>query len=196
MVALSSVTPRFPASSLAPLAPSSIKTPSTSISVPSSSISPVTSSYQYYGHFKLWSMERISRFALFSYKNIRERSGSKVNKINPEPENLGSYKIHDSPHIFSSGNIPLIEERPERPAYNPYWKRRHTMDFNQIKKMAIGMGINPIGIKKPYLIQAIQKAENNFQCFGTSRIDTCNELNCLWRRDCISYNHSKIVKSS
>jgi hypothetical protein len=68
------------------------------------------------------------------------------------------------------------------------------MNFNQIRKMATGMGINTYRMKKHYMIQEIQKAENNVPCFGTSRIDSCNELDCMWRKDCISSNHDAIAK--
>jgi hypothetical protein len=68
------------------------------------------------------------------------------------------------------------------------------MDFNQIRKTAKGMGINTYHMKKFQMIQAIQGAENNIQCFGTPRIDNCNEPKCMWRNDCISYSHAEIAK--
>ncbi len=69
------------------------------------------------------------------------------------------------------------------------------MDFNQVRKIAIGMGINTHRLKKVDIIQAIQRAEHNIPCFGAPRIDSCHELNCMWRKDCISYNHHKIAKT-
>ncbi len=66
------------------------------------------------------------------------------------------------------------------------------MNFNAIRKMAKGMDINTYRLKKPDIIRAIQKAENNIECFGTQRVDDCNEVTCLWRHDCIlSNNHSQ-----
>ncbi len=63
------------------------------------------------------------------------------------------------------------------------------MNFNEIKKMAKGMHINTYRLKKPDIIRAIQRAENNLDCFGTLRIDDCDEVTCLWRQDCISLNN-------
>ena len=59
------------------------------------------------------------------------------------------------------------------------------MKFNEIQKMAKGMGINTFKMKKIDMIQAIQRSENNIECFGTSRVEYCEELTCLWRDDCL-----------
>ena len=64
------------------------------------------------------------------------------------------------------------------------------MNFNEIRKMAMDMDINTHRMKKPDMIRAIQRAENNIECFGTPRVDYCNEEICLWRDDCISKNHN------
>ena len=64
------------------------------------------------------------------------------------------------------------------------------MNFNEIKRMAKGMGINTFGIKKLDVIRAIQREENNIECYGTQRVDICHEDACLWRNECISLNHS------
>jgi len=60
------------------------------------------------------------------------------------------------------------------------------MKYNDIRNMAKGMGINSYGTKKKELIQAIQRGENNINCYGTVRVNDCNENNCLWREDCLS----------
>ena len=62
------------------------------------------------------------------------------------------------------------------------------MKFNEIQKMAKGMSINTFKMKKIEMIKAIQGAENNIECFGTSRVEYCEELACLWRDDCLSLN--------
>lgn len=64
------------------------------------------------------------------------------------------------------------------------------MKFNEIQKMAKSMGINTFRMKKQEMIQAIQRAENNIDCFGTPRVEYCGELSCLWRDDCLSHNES------
>ena len=64
------------------------------------------------------------------------------------------------------------------------------MNFNEIRKMAKGMGINTYRLKKPDIIRSIQRAEKNIECFGTERVEHCFEEKCLWRKDCISLNDS------
>ena len=64
------------------------------------------------------------------------------------------------------------------------------MKYNEIQKMAKNMGINTFQMKKQDMILAIQRAENNIECFGTTRVEYCGELACLWRHDCISMNES------
>jgi len=63
------------------------------------------------------------------------------------------------------------------------------MDFNDIRRMAKGMGIHTRGMKKIEAIRSIQRAENNIDCYGTERVDTCNETACLWRDDCLSLHN-------
>ena len=62
------------------------------------------------------------------------------------------------------------------------------MKYNEIRKMAIDMGINTHRMKKNDLVRAIQREEKNMECFGTPRVEYCNEEICLWRDDCISLN--------
>ena len=62
------------------------------------------------------------------------------------------------------------------------------MTFNEIKKMAKESGINSYRMKKTEIIRAIQRAENNIDCYGTERVANCNEDACLWRGDCVSLN--------
>jgi len=59
------------------------------------------------------------------------------------------------------------------------------MNFNETRRMAKGMGINTHRLKKPDIIRAIQRAEFNLECFGTERVEYCNEDLCLWRHDCL-----------
>lgn len=62
------------------------------------------------------------------------------------------------------------------------------MNYNKIRKMAKEMGIKTHQAKKTDLILSIQRKENNIDCFGTPRVDYCNEEICLWRDDCVSTN--------
>ena len=64
------------------------------------------------------------------------------------------------------------------------------MKYSKIQKIAKNMGINTYQMKKNDVILAIQRAENNIECFGTVRVEYCQELSCLWREDCVSLNKS------
>jgi hypothetical protein len=67
------------------------------------------------------------------------------------------------------------------------------MNFNEIKRIAKGMGISTYGMKKTDVIRSIQREENNIDCYGTQRVNTCHEDACLWRKDCISLDQTKKV---
>ena len=58
----------------------------------------------------------------------------------------------------------------------------------KIRKMAKGMGINTYQMKKRDIIRAIQRKENNIDCYGSPRVEYCHEPTCLWRDDCLSQN--------
>ena len=60
------------------------------------------------------------------------------------------------------------------------------MKFSDIQKYARILGVNSFGMKKIDLIKAIQKAENNIPCYGTTRVEHCGEMSCLWRSDCVN----------
>jgi hypothetical protein len=66
------------------------------------------------------------------------------------------------------------------------------MKYNDIRNMAKRMGLHPYRMKKTELIHAIQRDENNIDCYGTVRVNDCNESGCLWRVDCLSLNQKEI----
>lgn len=59
------------------------------------------------------------------------------------------------------------------------------MKIGEIKVIAQKRGVNPDRMKKAELIRAIQRAEGNFDCFGTASSGECNQHDCLWREDCL-----------
>jgi hypothetical protein len=65
------------------------------------------------------------------------------------------------------------------------------MNFNELRKMAKGMGINTYRVKKPDIILSIQRAEKNIECFNTQRVEFCCEHVCLWRNDCVKLSHDR-----
>ena len=67
-----------------------------------------------------------------------------------------------------------------------------TMNFNDIRQKAKDMEIKTHRKNKSDLIRAIQRAENNIDCYGTTRVDVCDENACLWRSDCLSQSGSAV----
>jgi len=59
------------------------------------------------------------------------------------------------------------------------------MNLEQIKDIAKSKGINSGKMKKAEIIKTIQKAEGNFDCFGTATDGYCNQQDCLWKIDCL-----------
>lgn len=60
------------------------------------------------------------------------------------------------------------------------------MNINEVRKIAKNFGIKSQKMKKAELIRAIQRAEGNFDCFGSAKDGFCDQSNCLWFSDCMS----------
>jgi hypothetical protein len=58
------------------------------------------------------------------------------------------------------------------------------MAMGEIKDKAKNLGITPGNMKKTELIQAIQRAEGNSACYGTTN-GTCQWTECCFRPDCL-----------
>ena len=63
------------------------------------------------------------------------------------------------------------------------------MKIQEIQKIAKNMGIKTFRMKKVDIVRAIQRTENNMDCFYTPRVEYCGELLCLWREDCLLLNN-------
>ncbi|MCG6919042.1 MAG: Rho termination factor N-terminal domain-containing protein [Deltaproteobacteria bacterium] len=61
---------------------------------------------------------------------------------------------------------------------------RKKMIVKELQKMAKDLGIKTSGLKKVEMIKAIQRAEGNFDCFGTAS-NYCDQMSCLFRQDCL-----------
>jgi len=59
------------------------------------------------------------------------------------------------------------------------------MNLKDIKDMAKSQGIKVGNMKKENIIRSIQRAEGNFDCFGSAITGECNQMNCIWRGDCL-----------
>lgn len=83
---------------------------------------------------------------------------------------------------------------PEVDLTDGFWpdrRKEDEMKFGEIRSMAKGMDINTYRMSKTNIIQAIQREEHNFDCYGTDRADICEELSCLWRADCVNQNNHR-----
>ena len=56
--------------------------------------------------------------------------------------------------------------------------------MKEIRESARKLGIQPSRMDKAELIRAIQRAEGNFDCYGTATEEECDQEECLWREDC------------
>ncbi len=59
------------------------------------------------------------------------------------------------------------------------------MNLKDIKAIAQRNGVKTGKMKKEEIIRAIQRAEGNFDCFGTAVSSHCAQSDCLWREDCL-----------
>lgn len=60
------------------------------------------------------------------------------------------------------------------------------MNLRDIKAIAKKKGVKELNLKKGELIRAIQRAEGNFDCYGSAAGGRCDQVNCLWREDCMA----------
>lgn len=59
------------------------------------------------------------------------------------------------------------------------------MNLKQVKEIAKEKGVKVGNMKKEEIIRAIQRAEGNFDCFGTAIAGMCDQADCLWWNDCL-----------
>jgi hypothetical protein len=68
------------------------------------------------------------------------------------------------------------------------------MKMQEIRLMGKKLGINSFGKTKAELVREIQRAEGNFDCFGTAE-GFCDQLECSFRTPCLHLDkQSKIRK--
>lgn len=62
------------------------------------------------------------------------------------------------------------------------------MKLQEIKAIAKAHGVKAGTLKKEQLIRAIQKTEGYFDCYGTATSGYCDQSECRWREDCLSFS--------
>lgn len=60
------------------------------------------------------------------------------------------------------------------------------MKMPEIREMAKGLGVKTSRMSKLNLVRAVQTAEGNFACFATPEAGECDQLDCIWRDDCLA----------
>ena len=71
------------------------------------------------------------------------------------------------------------------------------MNMNDVRTLAKNHGVKiPRAAKKAELIQLIQRAEGNWDCFGTAVDGHCDQMGCAWRSDCLGEKPAKKSTSS
>lgn len=58
------------------------------------------------------------------------------------------------------------------------------MNLQEIRSLARRQGVTPRNLNKRELIRLIQLTEGNFDCFATAFDGSCDQQDCLWRKDC------------
>lgn len=60
------------------------------------------------------------------------------------------------------------------------------MKMEEVRAKAKALGLkSTFGLSKGELIRRIQRAEGNFDCFGSAK-DYCDQLECCFREDCLT----------
>lgn len=59
------------------------------------------------------------------------------------------------------------------------------MNIQDIRSMAKERGLGTARMGKADMIRAIQRAEGNFDCFGTAGNGFCDQAGCTWMEDCL-----------
>ena len=60
------------------------------------------------------------------------------------------------------------------------------MNVQEIRQIAIQIGVKPGKMDKTRLVRTIQLQEGNFDCFASAVDGECDQVDCLWRRDCFA----------
>lgn len=59
------------------------------------------------------------------------------------------------------------------------------MTIFEVRDIARKRRIGTARMAKGDIVRALQRAEGDFDCFGTARDGYCDQPTCLWRTDCL-----------
>ena len=60
------------------------------------------------------------------------------------------------------------------------------MQMQDIRTIAKDIGIKTSRLSKVDLVRSIQIAEGNFNCVATAIDGDCDQMGCVWRKDCFA----------
>jgi len=60
------------------------------------------------------------------------------------------------------------------------------MNLQNVRERAKTLGVKTTKMSKMNLIRSIQLSEGNFNCFATAINGECDQMECVWRKDCFS----------
>lgn len=58
------------------------------------------------------------------------------------------------------------------------------MKLEDVRNIAKSRGVHSGKLSKIELIKTLQAKEGNFDCFATAYSGECDQVGCLWRKDC------------
>jgi hypothetical protein len=67
--------------------------------------------------------------------------------------------------------------------------------MQEVRLRAKRLGINSFGKKKADLIREIQRAEGNFDCFGTAE-GYCDQFACVFRKACVGTENDEEIPAA
>lgn len=60
------------------------------------------------------------------------------------------------------------------------------MNITEVRERAAAVGLAGISkLRKADLIRTVQQAEGNNACYGADFRQSCGQLDCCWREDCL-----------
>lgn len=63
------------------------------------------------------------------------------------------------------------------------------MNVSEIRERGRNLKVRGMSkLRKGEMIRAIQRAEENQDCFGSAWRFDCQQFNCCWRQDCLTNN--------
>jgi len=66
--------------------------------------------------------------------------------------------------------------------------------MKETRDIARQLGIRPTRMEKVELNRSIQRAEGNFDGFGTAAGEECSQEECLWREECFRVSVAEEIR--